>query len=315
MLTIFWHLLVLSAPLFALVAAGYAVAKLLQPPVQWVEAFSKLCFTVLIPVLLFRLMSGVAQLPTVDARLLAAFFGGCLLVFVIGRVVGARLFRLDGVGQSVFALGGVFSNNVLLGVPLARLLLGEAAMPAVSLVLVFNALTLWTLVTLSVEWARHGALSLPGFGRTVLGVLRNPIVAAIVLGTLYGLLLGKLPTPVDAVLKPVGDVSGPAVLLALGLGLAQYDVRSAWRESLAITALKLGVQPLAVLLLARLLHLPPLETHVVVLLASMAVGANVYLMARHFDTQHNAVASSLVLSTAGAALTTPLWLAVAGQVG
>jgi malonate transporter len=58
------------------------------------------------------------------------------------------------VSQSVFALGGVFSNNVMLGLPLAKVSLGEAAVPSVALVLVFNALILWTLVTVS--WSGRG---------------------------------------------------------------------------------------------------------------------------------------------------------------
>ena len=66
---------------------------------------------------------------------------------------------MDGISQSVFAMGGIFSNNVLLGLPIAQVTLGETALPAVSLVLVFNSLVLWTLVTLSVEWARHRELS------------------------------------------------------------------------------------------------------------------------------------------------------------
>ena len=50
---------------------------------------------------------------------------------------------------------------------------------------------------------------------------------------------------------------------------------------------------------------------VVVLLASIATGANVYLMSRQFKTLEGPVASSLVLSTGLAALTTPLVLTLA----
>lgn len=98
-------------------------------------------FTVALPALMFRLMCGLSKLPPVDARLLIAFFGGCLIVFVIGRLVGWKLFGLDGVSQSVFALGGVFSNNLMLGLPLAKIVLGDASVPSVAMVLVFNSLT------------------------------------------------------------------------------------------------------------------------------------------------------------------------------
>jgi predicted permease len=81
----------------------------------------------------------------------------------------------------------VFSNNVLLGIPLAKVALGEAALPSVALVLVFNSLTLWTLVTVSVEWARHGSFTAHGFVKTLKAVLTTPIVASILSGTLFGL--------------------------------------------------------------------------------------------------------------------------------
>jgi hypothetical protein len=96
------------------------------------------------------------------------------------------------------------------------------------------------------------------------------------------------------------------------MGLAEYGVRSGWRESLAITGLKLVVQPLTVFALARALDLPARETQAIVLMAALPVGANVYLMSRQFDTLGGPVAASLVLSTALAAATTPLALALIG---
>jgi malonate transporter len=301
-------LLGLSAPLFATVAAGYAVVRVARLSSVWSDRLGKLCFAVFVPALLFHLMSGMGGLAGADGRLLVAFFGGCFVVFGVARIFSARWLGLDGVGQSVFALAGIFSNNVLLGLPLARTMLGDAAVPSVALVIVFNALILWTLVTVSVEWSRRGALSVHGLRATALGVLKNPVIVSIIAGALYGRLVGPLPPPVEAVLARVGAVSGPLILVALGMGLAHYDVRRDLRQSLFICTFKLAVQPLVVLGLARLLGLPPLETQAIVLLASMATGANVYLMARQFSSLESAVASSLVLSTALAAVTTPLWL-------
>jgi len=103
-------------------------------------------------------------------------------------------------------------------------------------------------------------------------------------------------------------------LLVLGMGLAQYGFHGRWRESLTICVLKLLCLPLTVWGLARLLDLPAIETSAVVLLASMAVGANVYLMAAQYQTMQAAVAASLVASTAFSALTTPLLLWAIGVV-
>lgn len=308
----FFHLLWLSLPLFAIVGAGYAVARFFSLSEHFTDKLTQLCFLVLMPAMLFRLMTMLGSMPHVSPLILFVFFGGCLIVFILGRVVSARLFHHNGIEQSVFALGGVFSNNVLLGLPLTKLLLGDEALPAVALVLVFNALILWTLVTVSVEWARHGSISLHGFGRTALSVATNPIVASIVLGTIYGLVMGPLPPLLNAGFAVIGDMTAPLVLFVLGAGLTRYAVHEAWRESIAICVMKLIAQPLAVYALARLMKLSPLDTRVVVLLASISVGVNVYLMARQFNALQTAVASSLVLSTALAAMTTPLALALVG---
>jgi len=310
----FARIVALTAPLFVLVLAGYALARWGGWPGAVADALTRFVFQVAVPALLFRLMSDFSRLPPVDARLLIAYFGACIGVFALGRLISARVFRLDGVAQSVFALGGIFSNNVLLGVPLARVTLGERSLPAISLVLVFNTLLLWTLVTVSVEWARHRAMSWSGYVAAAKAVLRNPIVASILLGTLWGFVALPLPGVLDRALGFMSDAAMPMSLIALGMGLAQYGVREGWKVSAAITALKLAAQPLAVWLIARALALPALETQAIVLLAALPVGANVYLMSRQFDTLGGPVASSLVLSTALAAVTTPITLALMGPL-
>jgi predicted permease len=298
----------LSFPLFILIGVGYALMRAFKWPTEVSDALTRFVFSVALPALLFSMMSDLSQLPPVDARLLIAFFGSCLVVFAIGRFMASKLFRLDGVSGSVFALGGVFSNNAMLGIPMAKVLLGPAALPSVALVLVFNSLTLWTLVTVSVEWARHGSLSVAGFTKTAWSVITNPIVAAIVAGTIVGLSGVALPTMIKDPLSMVSQSATPLSLIALGMGLAEFGIRTGWQQSVAICVLKLVLQPLVIWLIARGLHLPMLETQVVVLLGSIAVGANVYLMSRHFRTMEGPIAASLVLSTMLSAISTPVAL-------
>jgi predicted permease len=311
----FLRLVELTAPLFVLVAIGYALTRIGRWPMAASDALTRFVFTVAIPMLLFRLMSDFAREPRVDARLLFAYFGACLVVYAVGRLVAATLFRMDGAAQSVFALGGIFSNNVLLGLPLAKIALGEGALAAVSLVLVFNSLLLWTLATVSVEWARHGAFSSTGLSKTVVGVVLNPIVGSILLGTAFGFTGLALPTFVDQTMELLGNAAIPLSLVALGMGLAGFGLAAGWRESAAMSCMKLVVHPLAVYAAARLLALPPLETAAIVMLAALPVGANVYLMSRQFNVLTGPVASAIVVTTALAAATTPVVLTFAGARG
>ncbi|MDR2787291.1 MAG: AEC family transporter [Candidatus Accumulibacter sp.] len=307
---VFLHQFTLALPLFSLILIGYLTMRLTGWPNSVSDGLSRFVFSLAIPAMLFRLMSNSRDLPPVDSRLLIAFFGGCLIIFAFGRWISWKFFMLDGVSQSVFALGGIFSNCVMLGLPLTRASLGEAAVPSVALVLVFNSLILWTLVTVSVEWALHGNFSARGFARTARGVLTNPVIVGILSGTLFGLSGWTLPEAIDSPIGMLGDAAAPVALVVLGMGLAEYGIRGGLWISVSICAVKLIAQPLSVWGLAWLLGLPEMETRAVVLLSSMSVGANVYLMSCQFKALEGPTAGALVLSTLLASVTTPLFLAL-----
>src|SRR5690348_7873615 len=110
-MTTFLALITLTAPLFALIGVGYVLTRYGRWPLAASDTLTRFVFTVAIPTLLFRLMSDFAREPRVDARLLVAFFGGCLIVYVLARLAAWALFRMDGQSQSIFAMGGIFANN------------------------------------------------------------------------------------------------------------------------------------------------------------------------------------------------------------
>src|SRR5436189_2580102 len=96
----FARILGLTAPLFVLVLVGYALTRWGRWPSAIADALTRFVFAVAIPALLFRLMSDFSRLPPVDPRLLIAYFGGCLVVYGIGRAIAHRLFRMNAAEQS-----------------------------------------------------------------------------------------------------------------------------------------------------------------------------------------------------------------------
>ena len=291
---------------------GYALSRWGGWPKAVSDALTRFTFSVAIPAFLFRLMIDFRALPPVDARLLIAYFGGSLVMFAVSRIVAARAFAMDGVSQTIFAMGTIFSNNVLLGIPLAKIILGDASLPAVSLVVVFNSLILWTLVTVSVEWARNRDVSLRGFAITARSVVLNPVVSSVLLGIAFSFTGLSMPRIATETLGLMSQAAVPMSLIVLGMGLAEYGIGEGVVPSIVLSLLKLVAAPLVVYAIARALSLPTIETQAVVMLASLPVGANVYIMARQFDALQAPVATSLVLTTALAALTTPLLLVAIG---
>lgn len=304
----FLQLLRLSAPLFGVVLVGALVAAVSPWKRTWTTLLNRFVFAVPLPVLLFCAVSRVGGEAKADPRLLIAFFGSCFLVFGLGWIVARGVLRVSGVDSALVGIASVFSNNGLLGVPLVQVLLGPSAMPAVAWIMTFNAVTLWTLVTLAVESARQREVNWKNFRSTLWKVGSSPIVVGILCGVIVALTDVAVPGPIRRGLDYVSATAGPLALLALGLDVAHYDVRKGWRTALLICGMKLLLQPLVAWGLCKLFGLPLLESQVVVLMSSLAMGVNVHLMAQHFDSQQAAVASALVLSTLLGAVTTPLLL-------
>lgn len=309
------HNIALSIPLFLLIVLGYGLVRVFRWPESAAAVLTKLVFNVLVTALLFRTMADFSSLPPVDPSLLIAYFGGCFVVFAAGRVVSRTVFGHDGVSQAIFGVGGVFANTVFLGIPLAKLTLGEAAIPSVSLVITMNALILWTLVTVSSEWALHGSLTPKGFAKTLRSVFTNPIILSLMAGLCFDATGLHLPPVIDSPVAMLAQAAAPMSLVALGMGMAKFGIGAGWRQGLALAGMKLVLHPLAVFLLARWLHLPSRETQAVVMLASVAVGFNVYLMANQFGKLEGAVASGIVFSTALAAITTPIAISLTQSFG
>ena len=86
------------------------------------------------------------------------------------------------------------------------------------------------------------------------------------------------------------------------------------RPALVMVALKLAVHPLAVWLLATLVFdVPPLWAKVVILLAALPVGVNVYVFATRYDAGQAESAAAILISNVLSVVTLPLvllWLGV-----
>lgn len=310
---LFFHHLELCAPLFLLVFLGWGTVKVGVFDKAVSSGLSKFVFKLLMPVMLFQMMSHLSEMPPVDWRVLIAFFGSCIVVFTLGRQLGKRVFHQDSTGQVITGMGGIFGNNVQLGVPIVQVSLGNAAIPTISLIIIFNVLLLWTAATACVEFGRTGGhVDTKKFVRALFNIFKNPIVLGIVLGSCWGLTGWHLPGVIDKTLGWVSAATTPAALIAVGMALAQHSFKAAFPKGCLISALKLVVQPLIVYALCRVIGLGELQTNATTLLSCLPVAINLYIMSNEFESEEAAASNAIFVSTLISAVTVPLTLALLG---
>ncbi|MWP61554.1 AEC family transporter [Gilliamella sp. Pas-s25] len=308
--TTLWAQFLSTLPLFMLILLGFLAVKLGRWQKTVTDSLTKFTFYIAFPIMLFQIMSHFSEHSQIDIKLLFVFFGGSFIVFAIGCLIASKIFKLNGSESTIFAMGSIYTNTVFVGIPIIKMLLGDDAIPIVAIVVIFNALILWTLATVSIEFVQMGKFSTKGIVKAFKNVSKNPIIIGIFTGIVVNFIGLPLPNFIDKSTKMVSEMTAPLSLIVLGMGLAEYKIRDKLLITTAICTLKLTVLPIVTYILGKLIGLPTLELQVVVLLSSVSIAINCYMMARQFEVLQGPIASSLLISTTLSSITTPLILSI-----
>ena len=305
-----WAQFLSTLPLFILILLGFLAVKLGRWQKTVTDSLTKFTFYIAFPIMLFQIMSHFSEQSEIDIKLLLVFFGGSFIVFAIGCLIASKIFKLNGSQSTLFAMGSIYTNTVFVGIPIIKMLLGDQAIPIVAIIVIFNALILWTLATVSIEFVQMGKLSGRSFIKALKNVSKNPIIIGIFTGIAVNYIGLPIPNFINQSTKMVSDMTAPLSLIVLGMGLAEYKIRDQFLITGSICILKLAILPIVTYIVGKLLGLPTLELQVVVLLSSVSIAINCYMMARQFEVLQGPIASSLLISTALSSVTTPLILSI-----
>ncbi|WP_127805561.1 AEC family transporter [Hydrogenophaga sp. NH-16] len=287
-------------PVFLLIALGYFAGRRDWIRESAVRDLSNLVFLLLIPALLFRTMSGV-HVETLDLRPLAAYFPAALLLLIVS--IAWRGFNRSSV---VMALGGVFSNMVMIGITLVELAYGKAALVTLLTLVSVHALILLTVGSVVLELvvareAREGGERAPHVLETAWsafkGALIHPIPLPIISGLLFAQSGWSLPAVVDKPLQLLGSAFGPLALVLVGVTLARTPLGGHLKPALWITASKNLLLPLLVGVSAWAWGITGLPLTVMVVAAALPMGANVFLFAQRYEVAQGLTTAAMGLST------------------
>ncbi len=306
------HLLAAVLPVFLVVGAGYGAAWrgiLAAPQIDGLMRFGQ---GVALPLLLMRAMAGLDLRAGFDPALLGAFYGGAATGFS-GGLLGARLiFRRDWEDAVAIGFVGLFSNSLLLGLPITERVYGADALGANFAIIALHAPFCYTVGITAMEIARtrgSGVSAVTLLPRILRAIVSNALVAGMIAGLVLNLTGIALPAPVAAGVNMLADAGIPASLFALGGILLRYRPEGDMATILFITTLSLTVNPAVTLGLAHLFGLSDGGLRSAVVTAAMAPGINAYLFADMYGRGRRVAASSVLFGTAASVVTATLWIA------
>ena len=301
-------------PVVLLIAIGFAAGRLKLIRGEAVRDLSNLVFLVLVQALLFRTMA-TAHLERLDLRSVA-------LYYVVAGVMFFVLLFIQGLNSrsAVIALAAIFSNTLMIGVPLVQLAYGQAGLVNLFTLISMHALVLLTLATIVIELLvareqvasgqapqRHLAATV---GLAIKNAILHPVPLPIIAGFLYSLTGLGLHPVIERPLKLLGDAFGPVALVLVGVTLAQTAIGSHLRGALRVSVLKCVVHPMLMALAGWALGLSGLALSVMVVAAALPVGANVFLFSQRYHKAEELVTASVAVSTAMAVVTISITMAL-----
>jgi malonate transporter len=300
-----------------IIALGFAVGRLRLLGPSAVYTLNMFVFYLATPALLINFLAS-ADLGDVFGENLVIVILSSFLAGAVGYLGYRHLARRPVPDSLVTLLACSYCNGSNLGIPIATHVLDD---PTASLpVIIFQTAFYGPAVVLLLDVATRSRKNADGDAagdahsrslgplvrELVLGVVRNPLIIAAVLGILLAVVHQAngftLPSMIGEPVEMLSGAAVPVALVAFGMSMAEVTVlnrqtsprRSVWAASLVKTVL----HPLIAYVLARLLFGatgPALLAFVVV--AALPTAQNVFTYASRFGTNTVLARDSGVVST------------------
>ena len=228
----------------------------------------------------------------------------CFLMIALGRGV-----QIAGISM----IGGVVSNCMIVGVPIAIILLDTRAVAALGMVSFFQD-ALLTPVALAIADLGRGGNWRKTLFSTIWRNMRTPWVIAIFMGICVAALPFETPAPVFRIVEILATSLAGIGLFTIGVLLANQGAKLPWRTMLPVASTKLLIHPT---LVGLSFWLFPIEDKSMilgaVLGASMPMVVYYTTFAMRYDHGDEAAATTL-FTTLSSFITIAMVMAVAMQI-
>ncbi|WP_372993461.1 AEC family transporter [Sulfitobacter sp.] len=298
-------------PVFLVIGFGYVAVWRGVFPVAGIDGVMRFSQGFAIPCLLFQSIAKIDLSASFDPALLISFYTGAAICFALG-ILGARfLFNRDWEDCVAIGFCCLFSNSVLLGLPITERAYGSDALTGNFAIIAMHSPFCYGLGITVMEFVRNRGQSGLSLVRNVGNAMfHNPLVIGIIGGFMVNFSGFAIPSVIDDGLSLIVRAALPAALFALGGVLIQYKPEGDLKAIAMVCLIALLVHPAIVWMMGTRLDLPQDLFRSGVLTAAMAPGFNAYIFANMYGRARRVAASSVLIATVASVLTAWMWLTI-----
>ena len=285
-------------PMFLLLAAGYLSKRFGILSLEDIPRTNRIAFRIFLPCLLFYNIYNAELSYAIRPKLILFAVCGVLLVFA-GAVYGAHRFEKIQDRKGPIAQGIFRSNFVIMGLPIAQAIVGDADLSPVAILIAVIVPMFNFLSVVILEKFRGGRVKT---GEVLLEIAKNPLIIGSVLGIVFLLLHIRLPAVVEKAVSNLGSIATPLQLFLLGAFFRFSGLRHYVRPLTVVTLVKLFVTPAVMLSAAALLGIRGVEFLGLIGIFASPTAINSFTMVQQMKCGDAELAGDIVVMTSAVSI-------------
>lgn len=299
-------------PTFLIIFAGFIIRRIGWTTQESLNIFNKIAFRLFLPCQLFKNVYE-SEVSGVDTKLVLFCLGGVLFMAVASLFFSIaaepRVDRRGVICQAIFR-----GNFVLLGLPLAMSLFGDGSKGAVSMMIAFIIPFYNILAVIVLESYAKSKFNLM---TVILGILKNPLIIATVLGALMRALKIQIYDfkIAETTLNFLAQPATTLCLFILGASFSPARISEHRRSLMYCVVGKLIVSPLIMVTTAVFLGFRGIRLGIILMIFATPTAVNSYSMAKEIGGDSDLAASNVVIGTGLSCITMFIWIFALKQLG
>jgi predicted permease len=284
-------------PIFLAAGSGFLLAKYL--PIN-PRTVSQMAFYIFSPCLVFNLLT-TSHLSTADVARMAGFaLTGLVIIGLLTWIVG-WLIHLERRMLVAVLLTTMFCNAGNYGLSLNQFAFGDTALAHASLFFVTNSVLMYTV---GVIVASLGNTDLRA---ALLGLLKVPVVYAVVLAFVFLETGWQLPLPINRTVSLLANASIPLLLVLMGIQLRFVQWNGQTQALTLSNLMRLVAAPVVAIGLSLLFQLHGPARQAGILESAMPSAVSTTVLATEYEVEPSFVSAVVFITTVLSPITvTPL---------
>ncbi|MBW2477550.1 MAG: AEC family transporter, partial [Deltaproteobacteria bacterium] len=305
--------LLITAPIFFILALGVLFKRIGLVTEDFARIGSDLVFKVTLPCLLFVKLVKTDFLNGLPVALIVyALLATVLLFLVLDRLIAPQLHTSQ--DRGVFVQGAFRSNMGIIGLAYCLSAFGEGVVTAASIYLAFMTTLFNVLAVITLTRHRGQAVGEKSVRYILQGIVKNPLILAIVAGVFISLANVHIPDILLNTGSYFAQMTLPLALLCAGATIRLQEFQTSRPLYWAVSA-KLLIIPLLITAGGVVVGLRGETLGVLYLMCAAPTAAASYPMAQAMNANHHLAAAIIAATSIGSLLSTTLGIFLLRQLG